>query len=144
MNNIDIDELRAWIDQRASDAPQPMEQGCPRQAEATVGVQLAHQPTWRDENDGWKTCSYCGSLSPESFWRAIRAEMELGPTDKNYKVYVKAADVRGAGKLYFQHLPDDDKIRFIDAINAGILRFGYPGHFYRLPYFIAPANPSRS
>ena len=38
--------------------------------------------------DGHKSCSYCGSLSPAELFAAIEAGHELGPTDKNYKVYV--------------------------------------------------------
>lgn len=39
--------------------------------------------TGRDGN-----CSYCGSISPETFFDAIEQGCELGPTDKSYKVYV--------------------------------------------------------
>ena len=63
-------------------------QPCPRQAAATMGMQLAHQSHW--EADG--TCSYCGSLSPELFFKAIGDGCELGPTGKNYKVYVDRPD----------------------------------------------------
>lgn len=50
--------------------------------------QLTHKSHWR--KDG--TCSYCGSLSPELFFKAIEDKCELGPTDKNYKVYVDRPD----------------------------------------------------
>jgi hypothetical protein len=53
-------------------------------------VQLRHESRWRDDG----TCSYCGSLSPEQFFAAIDAGCELGPTDKNYKVYVDRPDPR--------------------------------------------------
>ena len=46
---------------------------CPRQAEATMAVQLAHEQFWRAD----RTCSYCGSLSPEAFFAWLR---EHGPT----------------------------------------------------------------
>lgn len=60
-------------------------QPCPRQAqEATLQVQLEHQSHWRDDN----TCSYCGGLSPEEFFRAVEAGALIEPTDKNYKAYV--------------------------------------------------------
>jgi hypothetical protein len=44
------------------------------------------------EEDHWRedgTCSYCGSLNPETLLKRIEAgEFKLGPTDKSYKVYV--------------------------------------------------------
>lgn len=131
--------LAEWIQDRAHETPADIDH-CPRQGEATMGVQRAHQPTWRDEGDGWTTCSYCGSLSPESLWRAIYEHRELGPTDKNYKVYVKSVPVRGAGKFYFQHLPEEDRRRFIEVLNADLLTLGYPGHFYCLPFFTKRAE----
>lgn len=65
-------------------------QPCPRGDEATMGIQLEHLKTshWRED----ETCSYCGSLSPEALFRAIDEGCELGPTDKNYKVYVDRPD----------------------------------------------------
>jgi hypothetical protein len=61
-------------------------QPCPRGAEATMSVQLEHLKSshWRDDG----TCSYCGSISPATLFAAIEAGFEVGPTDKNYKVYV--------------------------------------------------------
>lgn len=144
-------------------------QPCPRQThEATMEVQRQHQSHWRDD-DG--TCSYCGSISPEQLFAAIAAGAELGPTDKNYKVYVRlgeraqshiatlregaqaarveyAKECRDAlavlermpvhPKFYFQHLSDDEQQRFVDLLNAKQLNIGYPGHFYRLPFFAVP------
>lgn len=51
-----------------------------------MSVQQEHLKTshWRDD----ETCSYCGSISPDAFFRAIDEGCELGPTDKDYKVYV--------------------------------------------------------
>ena len=57
---------------------------CPRKAEATMAVQLAHETHWREDG----TCSYCGSLSQEKFFEAVERECRITPTDKNYKVYV--------------------------------------------------------
>lgn len=59
-------------------------QPCPRKSEATLSSQLLHESHWRDDG----TCSYCGSLNPDIFFEAIKSGSELGPTDKNYKVYV--------------------------------------------------------
>lgn len=59
---------------------------CPRQRdEAVLPVQREHQT--HVTKDG--TCSYCGSLTEDLFLKAVRDGCELGPTDKNYKVYVR-------------------------------------------------------
>lgn len=154
-----------------------------------MASQRAHVSHWREDG----TCSYCGSLSPEQFFAAIEAGAELGPTDKNYKVYVHRAHPlvgrpcidgganfpqTGAGwvqvsaetrptlpaidpqgrpasvlkdgewvhvgacsatthdKFYFQHLSEDERKRFVELMNAKTLSIGYPGHFYRLPFFV--------
>ena len=65
-----------------------MTQPCPRQTnEAVLPVQKDHKSHW-EIRDGVETCSYCGSLSPAEFFKAISEKRTLGPTDKNYKVYV--------------------------------------------------------
>lgn len=40
-------------------------------------------------------------------------------------------------KFYFQHLSQDQMIRFVELLNAQKLNIGYPGHFYTKPFFIA-------
>lgn len=60
-------------------------QPCPRQhQEATMSSQLSHKSHWRED----RTCSYCGSISPEYLFESIKQGCTLGPTDKNYKIYV--------------------------------------------------------
>lgn len=98
---------------------------CPRQAETG----WEGETTWHADG----TCSYCGSLSPAKFFEAIEAGAEIGPTDKNYKVYVKGDS---HAKFYFQHLSEDDKRHFIDLMNANKVLIGYPHHFYVRPFFI--------
>lgn len=60
---------------------------CQRRGD-NFGMTLVGYP----KEDHWSedgTCSYCGSLHPETFLKRIEAgEFQLGPTDKNYKVYV--------------------------------------------------------
>lgn len=110
---------------------------CPRQAEATMLVQMQHKTRW--ERDG--TCSYCGSLSEEAFFEAVAAGAEVGPTDKSYKAYLhgpKAPRVRGAAKFYFQHLSDEGRTKFISLYNEKRMNIGAPGHFYVRPYFCKP------
>lgn len=101
-------------------------QFCPRAQESGGGPDSPFKPpemTWREDG----TCSYCGSLSEDSFFQAIEAGVKLTPTDKNYKIYVDVK-VHGAGKFYFQHLSDEGKTKFIELMNA-------PGYFYVLPFF---------
>lgn len=43
---------------------------------------------WR-ERDGYRACTYCGSMHPEDLFKAIDAgTCEISGTDKNYKIYV--------------------------------------------------------
>lgn len=44
-------------------------------------------------------------------------------------------------KFYFQHLDAEQARHFIDLYNHRRMNVGYPGHFYRLPYFMAPTHP---
>lgn len=90
------------------------------------------------------TCSYCGSLSPEIFLDGIeKGNFEIGPTDKNYKAYVRRLageklplSEGNMAKFYFQHFSEDQKHKFIELLNAKRIKFSYPGYFYRLPFFI--------
>lgn len=92
--------------------------------------------TWREDD----TCSYCGSLNPATFMARLEAgDVELTPTDKNYKVYADGAGLRGHSKFYFQHLNEEQKQRFIELYNERKLKMAYPGHFYVLPFFCRPA-----
>ncbi len=73
--------------------------------------------------------------------RALRAE---GKTDEEIEVelekdWQKEAALVGdhdVGKFYYQHLSPEQAERFVELLNAGRMRIGYPGHFYRLPYFV--------
>lgn len=110
---------------------------CPRRSENPSSVwKYPEEDTWRDDD----TCSYCGCYKPDLLLDAIRSNMvELGPTDKNYKVYLKFESNREK-KFYFQHFSIEQQKEFIALLNlkeAGFskVRFSYPGHFYVLPYF---------
>jgi hypothetical protein len=95
---------------------------------------------WR--KDG--TCSYCGSLNNDYFMERLeKGDVECGPTDKSYKVYVVNAGgepLPTPGKFYFQHLTRDQMQRFVEMANGGLIAMGYPGHFYTLPFFIRRAD----
>lgn len=68
------------------------EHWCPRRGESV------HQPPGPDEWDNrggiigqedlGLSCSYCGSLHPDTFMNLVRAGWVVGPTDKSYKVYL--------------------------------------------------------
>ena len=135
---------------KIADKQQP--DGCPRRAETGSTAYLPG--TWYMRG-GLPRCSYCGSLHPDAFMTAAReGTSELGPTDKNYKVYIDAGG--GHGKFYFQHLSAEQQQEFVDLYNARPRRtysdtgmtfavtgastgmaVGYPGHFYVLPFFMA-------
>ena len=61
---------------------------CPRRDESYFGS----SPAFARDNDydpSDDTCRYCGSLDPSTFMQRIEAgTVQLGTTDKNYKVYV--------------------------------------------------------
>ncbi len=117
-------------------------------------------------------CSYCGSLNPDTLIKRMEAgDVELGPTDKNYKLYVKNAGGEAfkqtyrdcpaersctgpddcthwvtrdmdEAKFYFQHFNAEQRARFIELVNEKKAPIGYPGHFYVLPYFTRIADPA--
>lgn len=39
-------------------------------------------------------------------------------------------------KFYFQHMSEEQRREFIELLNAGTVRIGYPGYFYVTPFFI--------
>lgn len=62
---------------------------CPRRSENPIADDLFPDPDdWRTGRHGIRTCSYCGSLSPETFFAYAEAGCMVDPTDKNYKVYI--------------------------------------------------------
>lgn len=66
------------------------EMWCPRRAEAPI--QLQGPDRWRDRASFaggiGPSCSYCGSLKPETFMDRVRDGWIVGPTDKSYKAYL--------------------------------------------------------
>lgn len=119
---------------------------CPRRAEDGTDV---HRPqfalptgpnldTWDvREGGGLRKCSYCGSVHPDDLIERLKAGDELGPTDKNYKAYLEYSV--GFNKFYYQHLSAEQRTEFIAMLNARSIRFGYPGYFTVLPYFVRSA-----
>lgn len=133
---------------------------CPRRAES--GKNFPGPDFWQGDD----SCSYCGSLSPDILMARIeKGDVELGPTDKSYKVYVKnvggekfkmwhtrtcpdvmtcdrktcahwTKDERDQTKFYFQHLSGDQQARLVALYNEKKLKFGEPGGFYVMPFFM--------
>ena len=62
-----------------------------------------------------KYCSHCCSMHPEKFLEMARDGMELGATDKGYKVYVHTPGV--FNKFYFYHLSVDQMKEFVQLHN---------------------------
>jgi hypothetical protein len=72
---------------------------CPRRAESGIAVFNLNKDHYREDD----TCSYCGSLNPEILMARLEAgDISLGPTDKNYKVYVHNA----GGQVFKQTFRD--------------------------------------
>lgn len=143
---------------------------CPRALENGGGHNSPLKPPfngemhWREDD----TCSYCGSLNPDTFMARLEAgDVELSPTDKNYKVYIRnvggevfkqtyrkcpvdatctgpddcthwVTRERARAKFYFQHLSNDQKTRFVELYNQRKLQFVDDYGFYVLPYFCEP------
>lgn len=97
---------------------------CPRQDESHIFKYPAHSAFWLNG-----TCSHCGSIRPEMLFEAIRRGEVLGPTDKNYKVYVG-----GVQKFYFQHLSEEQQQQFVELLNNKTAKTDGP--FYVLPFFM--------
>ena len=117
---------------------------CPRRNEVFNSSAYSTSDHWREDD----TCSFCGSLNPELVLEWMRTgQCSLGPTDKNYKVYVEKTDgtkhSKGADKFYFMHLSEDQMQEFIRICNLRPRPFeiGYPGRFYVLPYFLTYGPP---
>jgi len=142
---------------------------CLRRSESSYGVSpIRENPD--SLNDCWRpdenSCSYCGSMNPDVFMaRLENGDIELGSTDKGYKVYVKNAggdlfrfthrddkadkfyghghpahnwitEDRDHTKFYFQHLNDEQMDRFVELYNEQKLKFKGGFGFCVLPFFM--------
>ena len=138
---------------------------CPRREEIPPGPFkiLEGEDSWREG----RTCSFCGSLDPDLVLARIKAgTVKLIPTDKSYKLYLQNEGgepfvqsyrdcPQGSAphlpedcphwttrkvtqtKFYFQHFSKEQMREFVELLNAQRMKFGEPGYFYRLPFFIA-------
>ena len=109
---------------------------CRRQLESPMGIRKGENRCfWTGDN----TCSYCGSISPDVFFQAIEDGCELGPTDKNYKVYVdlveptpdaervvSSANFRPEGGEYLAMTPEL-AARFPEHADSAFIQIGRRG-----------------
>jgi len=97
--------------------------------------------------DGWDRqrgdeelhCIFCGSLHPDYVLTVMAAgKCTLGPTDKNYKIYVDVPEDHVISKFYFQHLNKEQCKRFVGLYNMKNrpFRISYPFDFYEMPFFM--------
>lgn len=151
--NIDHEDLLAedWVvvDEAAVRALKPEATfNCPRRREQ--GMLNPDDPAhlfdhWREHAHlapGARSCSYCGSVHPDDFMQAVRAGVEVGPTDKNYKAYMTGPGFDHA-KFYYQHLSVEQRGKFVQMINDKTMKIGEPGYFYTLPFFAVPAEDAK-
>jgi hypothetical protein len=128
------------------------------------GADKEFEDSWRDDG----TCSYCGSVNPDWVMNlAEQGKLQFGPTDKNYKAYVRwmkdGSEVpkedpdpqkdfaayqtfhvaSESHKFYFQHFNEGHKKRFIDLYNSGRMKIGHPGYFYSGLFFCQYVNVAK-
>lgn len=102
----------------------------------TCGRRMTDFGPWpREENlDKWekrggndhRSCSFCGSMHPEDFLKAVKDHEEIGPTDKSYKFYVD----NHRGKFYTQHLSPEQGDQLRELIDGRKVNWGFPGRPY--------------
>lgn len=137
---------------------------CPRRGESTLNF------PGPDHWWGADTCSYCGSLNPDTLMERLESgTVKVVPTDKDYKIYLEnhggdpfmatyrkgcdrspctgpddcihwVTEERVRSKFYFQHLSGEQRKRFVALLNEKRLVIGFPGSFYVSPFFCRPAE----
>lgn len=98
---------------------------CPRRDESGQGDRFPGPDHWqRFKLIDNRVCSYCGSLHSEDLFRLVKESanasvdaeygsvVEIEPSDKSYKIYIRQPGVRNAReggiKFYTPHLPRDE------------------------------------
>lgn len=106
---------------------------CPRRLDELGPWQRAPDlDRWRED----RTCSFCGGLDPIEALTRIGAGAEVVPTDKSYKMYLRAFG-GSQQKVYFQHFGEGQQDALLELLNAKKITFAAPGGFYVLPFFLA-------
>lgn len=141
---------------------------CPRRVEDNQFEQYSSDDFWTTgfglggRQGIEQSCSYCGSLHPDTFMKWVLDQAIILPTDKNYKCYARCpypdkhegqitVTKRPYGaltmlygmdaKFYFQHLSLDQRLDFISLMNDKTLNMGTPGYFYNMPFFVKSVIP---
>ena len=101
---------------------------CPRRNEdARSDLMFPHEDGYRDDD----TCSFCGSLNPDTFMTRLEAgELTLGTTDKNYKVYVTVASGPMLKQTYRDCPSDGPRCAGPNECTHWITRESNHGKFY--------------
>lgn len=109
---------------QAASEQRAAEFACGRRSEGGVASRFPGPDHWRDEADSYRigpTCSYCGSIPPDVLFDLIASGAKIGPTDKNYKIYVEAAN------------PTPDALRYKGSQSGGDVGQTAPGPNYKRP-----------
>lgn len=115
------------------------QQRCGRRGESHFGLNDGGKELpdiWHIGPDGYRTCSYCGSLHYDDFMALCRRAIDqegyrIEPSDKQYKIYVVQPGVRnaseGAIKYYTAHSPEKisegDGLAFRKAVHVSAERY---------------------
>lgn len=67
---------------------------------------------------------------------------DVVPDPNDQSLWTWAVREDQEGKFYFQHLTEAQMKRFVELLNEGKLRLGYPGRFYCRPFFIQYKEPA--
>lgn len=109
---------------------------CPRRMDDVKGEDRWITGRGLVSQSGELSCSYCGSLNPDTFMYWLSQGGEISPTDKNYKAYIRSPVTNGEAKFYYPHLSDKQKNDFVRILNDGSMNIIYPGFFYQPPFFM--------
>lgn len=98
----------------------------------TADEVAARKQQWLDTNPVAKAVREVGERdgkTPEQIAEDVEAQWAALPHNPG----------RTVAKFYYQHLSDAQRDEFVELVNSGRIRFGYPGHLYVLPFFARPA-----
>lgn len=116
---------------------------CPRRSEGGPMSGRGKDHWDKHKSNGDRVCSYCGSLHPDDFMRLVgeaahageelqyRSCVEIEPSTKGYKVYVKQPGVRNADeggiKFYTMHFiggaTEEQHELYVQAVTRSNARF---------------------
>lgn len=82
--------------------------------------------------------------------RMIPTNVHSGKSAALSEQLVESLRYQDIAKFYFQHLSREQMIEFVDLYNRRdeegnrFMLVGYPGHFYRLPFFMVAGTPANN